>query len=144
MNIGINYAKDKLAQEFGFQVELSAVKSSYEGGLFDALDFLDWDDKEICFRHSYVSEQSTELYAFTLLQSWERIFPNRNEITIDDITETIKWGIPFGFDRDDVIMALDIIAQKRHIQVNRQLFPMTIARLQTSSTVLNDLYANMI
>ena len=142
--IGINYAKDKLAQEFGFQIELSAVKSSYVGGLFDALDFVDWDDKDICFRHSYVYEQNIALYAYTLLQLWERLFPDKNEITIDDITETIKWGVQFGFDRDDVIMALDMIAQKRHIQVNRQLFPMTIARLQASNTVLEDLYVDMI
>ena len=115
-SIGINYVKDKLAQEFGFQVELGVVRSSYIGGFFDALDYVDWDDKSIVFRHSFVLEQNTGLYAYTLLNSWEKMFPSKNEITIDDITEVLKWGVSYGFDREDVMMALDMIAQRRYIQ----------------------------
>ncbi len=142
--IGIAYAKDKLLQEYGFQVEIGVVKSSYDGGFFDSLDFVDWSDKEICYRHSFITEQNVELYAYTLLQTWESVFPQNNEITIHDIIEVMMWGTAYGFDMDDVIMALDLLEQKRYVQLNRQLYPLTIARLQTSATVLKNLYANMI
>ncbi len=50
----------------------------------------------------------------------------------------------FAFDEADISMVIDALADEQCIQVNRQLFPVTVIRFARKEDLLSGLYSNLI
>ena len=62
----------------------SVVKSSYNEGCFEKLSFLTWDSSVEFHEHAEKFDLAF-VYAYALLDSWERLFPDKQEITEFDL-----------------------------------------------------------
>ena len=60
------------------------------------------------------------------------------------ILNDLGWGAGFGFDEADISIVIDALADEQYIQVNRQLFPVTVIRLAKKEDLLSGLYSNLI
>ena len=121
----------------------SVVKNSYVEGCFGRLDFLDWD-LAIEFHEHSEKLDLVFVYAYALLESWERIFPDKQEITDFDLKNELGFGKIFGFNEDECNYVIDSLAYEGFITVNRQLFPATIIRTSSSNSVISQLYSRLL
>ena len=143
---GVDYefAKERADAFFGFPVDLGIVYNSYQTGMFEPLNILGGNDKELVFNRGYISKQLTPVYAYTLLDTWEHVLPQQREIPLPDILNVLGWGTAFGFDGTDISMVIDALADEQYIQVNRQLYPVTVIRFAQSHELLDRLYSKLI
>lgn len=139
-----DFLKGRCNTFFGFPVELGVVRLSYQTGMFEGINLLDWTDKELVFKRGYISSQDMPVYAYTLIDTWERILPEQHEIPLPMILNELGWGAGFGFDDADIAMVIDALADERYVQINRQLFPATVIRFAKKEDLLPKLYSNLI
>lgn len=122
---------------------LSVVKSSYTEGCFEKLDFLAWDTTIEFHEHSEKFDLAF-VYAYALLDSWERIFPDKQEITDFNIKNELGFDKIFGFNEDECNYVIDSLAYEGFITVNRQLYPATIIRTSNSTSIISQLYSRLL
>ena len=80
------------------------------------------------------------VYAYLLLASWEKLFPNAQEITFDQISNELKWNKILGFDDEEMLFTLEQLENEGIVQLNKQLVPYTAVRLTDSSDSMLKLY----
>lgn len=142
--VDCEYLKSHCNTFFGFPVELGVVKNSYQTGMFESLQLVNWSDNDIVFKRGYISKQYMPVYAYTLIDTWERTMPDQMEIPLPTILSELGWGAGFGFDESDISMVIDALADEQCVQVNRQLFPITVIRFARKKDLLSKLYSNLI
>lgn len=131
--------KKKYNDYFRVKADLGALKKSYkESGFFDGLGLLDFTDG-IRINSLYYKDERLYVYAYTLLRSWENKYPDFQEITSSQISE-MKWNKRFGFDDDEMLFALEQLAEKQLVRLNKQLVPYTVIRTAESSDILPHMY----
>jgi len=121
---------------------VSVVKNSYSSGLFEPLQYLDWDEK-LCFNEKSENIQYLYLYAYALLNSWEELYPDKKEITLNELVDALCIGKIFGLNNLDLDSVLSSLADEEIISVNRQLYPVTIIRIDSSSNMIQKLYSKL-
>lgn len=122
----------------------SVVKSSYgEGGCFQPLRFLTWND-DIEFNEQSEKYDMLYVYAYALLDSWERLFPDKREITEIELKEEIGFNKIFGFGEEEFGDVLNLLADEGIISVNRQLFPATIIRTSVLTDAVFQMYSRLL
>jgi hypothetical protein len=81
------------------------------------------------------------LYAYTLLDEWEKSFGARSEVVISDISNILKWGKAFGWDPITEFNVLEKIAEKGIIKINKQLSPATVVKISDSISIRSKIYS---
>ena len=112
--------------------------------MFEGLKMLNWSDKDLVFNRGFISKQYMPVYAYTLIDTWERILPDQREIPLPMILNDLGWGAGFGFDEADISMVIDALADEQCGQVNRQLLTVTVIRFARKEDLLSGLYSNLI
>lgn len=137
----------KANQEFGvkipFKEMFSVVKLSYTEGVFAPLHFVEWTDK-LEFEEHIESPELVYAYGYALLNSWDDMFPEKEEITMNEVVEKIGIGRVFGFPPDEINCVLDSLANEGVIAINRQLFPATILRIAKTDEMISNLYSRLL
>ncbi len=121
----------------------SVVKNCYTEGCFQRLDYLEWDGNIEFHEHSERFD-FVFAYAYALLDSWERIFPDKQEITDFELKNEIGFDRIFGLNEDECNYVVDSLAYEGFITVNRQLFPATIIRISNSRNVISQMYSRLL
>ena len=121
----------------------SVVKSSYTEGCFEKLDFLTWDTS-IQFREHFEKIDMAFVYAYALLDSWERLFLEKREITDFELKNEIGFAKIFGLNEDECNYVIDSLVYEGIITVNRQLFPATIIRLSDADSIIPRVYSRLL
>ena len=80
------------------------------------------------------------VYAYALIKDMEKYYSDSDEVTIDQIIDNIRWNKPLGLNFEDSLEVLDELAALGYIKLNKQLTPITIIRLTTSTELLEKLY----
>lgn len=124
-------------------VRLATIINSYTD-TFSDLNILDCTDKNIKFNICSVALENIYVYGYTLLKTWEDLYPERKEITLTEVLDEIKWGEPFGFDYERVMEALELMEEYNILKINRLLSPLTIIKLKNSDELKYDLYSMLI
>ena len=83
-------------------------------------------------------------YAYALLDSWEQVFPDKQEITDFDLRHEIGLDKIFGLNEDEYNYVIDSLAYEGFITVNRQLYPATIIRISNSNLILSQMYSRLL
>ena len=83
-------------------------------------------------------------YAYALLDSWEKVFPDKQEITDFDLRREIGLDKIFGLNEDEYNYVIDSLAYEGFITVNRQLYPATIIRISNSKQILSQMYSRLL
>lgn len=121
----------------------SVVKNSYGEGYFEKLSFLTWDDNIEFLEHNEKLDL-VFVYAYALLDSWDRMFPDKQEITDFDLKEIIGFARIFGLNEDECNYVIDNLAYEGILTVNRQLYPATLIRTSSSDSIIPQLYSRLL
>ncbi|WP_050699156.1 hypothetical protein [Anaeromassilibacillus senegalensis] len=121
----------------------SVVKGSYSEGCFERLGFLDWNDT-IMFHEQPEKLELTFVYAYALFDSWERLFPEKREITSLELKETLGFGKTFGFNEDECNYVIDSLSDEGLLTINKQLYPATIIRTTNADNMIPHLYSRLL
>ena len=129
--------------EFMRKKVFSVVKGSYMKGCFEKLNFLTWK-KDIEFHEQSVRAEFIFVYAYALSDSWDRLFPDKREITVDELKNEIGFDRIFGFNEDELNSVIDSLAFEGILTVNRQLFPATLIRTSDTESIVSRLYGRLL
>lgn len=132
------YYTSQLQNKFGPKANTRVAKSCYLNGL-TAIDYLD-DKDGIAIRRQHIQKDFLYLYAYELLTEWENVFPDKVEITSDEMN-LLHCDICFGLTPSDWFNVLELLASKSLLRLNRQLIPFTIIRTANASEMIPKLYS---
>ena len=121
----------------------SVVKTSYTDGCFEKLNFATWDDSIEFIEHTEKLDLIF-VYAYALLDSWERLYPDKQEITDIDLKNEIGFDRIFGLNEDECNYVIDSLAYEGILTVNRQLFPATLIRTSNADNIIPQLYSRLL
>ncbi len=116
------------------------VKNSYESGIFEKLKFLQWDD-EISFNEIGEQYELVYFYAYVLLDSWNKICIDKNEITFVQIVEDLAFGKILGLNDEQIDSVLTSLEEMEIIKINRQLYPITVIKLERIDNIIEKMYS---
>jgi len=132
-------------QKKGKKSPLTPFKTSYIAEkAFGPLNIMNDTGAELEFVAHKISRSFKYLYAYLLLSEWEEVLPSRTDITFEDLIKLLGYGYPFVWDESNVREILDILQEEGLIVLNMQLFPITIIKQVSSSSVLNKIYSFLI
>ena len=121
----------------------SVVRGSYTDGIFSRLGLIEWGSL-ISFIEQTEKMDLTYVYSFALLDSWDRLYPGKREITDFDLKDGIGFGKIFGFNEDECNYVIDSLSDEGLLTVNRQLYPATIIRTANVESVIPLLYSRLL
>lgn len=145
--ISMSHITSMLQKDYGVSSSdagkaVSVLKSSYTTGAFSNIQYLEWDEK-LRFKEKSEDVQFQYLYAYALLNSWEKLFLEKKEITLTEISDILCIGKVFGLNDEELDSVLSTLADNGIISINRQLFPITIIRTSSSAEMLNNIYSTL-
>lgn len=144
-NIEIDLAIKELDLLFDGEVKqknFAPVLSSYSSsGMFGPLNLLDVDKSLILYPLQY-NPEFVYLYSFVLYEYWDIFYPDMDEITSDQLNE-IGFARAFGWNDTQCYEVLEHLSDKNLIRLNRQLMPYTILKLKDKSSLIEDLYSEL-
>lgn len=119
---------------------VSVMKSSYTTGVFSNIQYLEWAEI-LRFKEKTEDVQFRYLYAYALLNSWEKQLSEKKEITFTEIVDILCIGKVFGFNDEELDSVLSTLADNGIISINRQLFPVTVIRTAASAEMIDSMYS---
>ena len=119
------------------------AKGCYTRSCFEVLDYLRWEDTVEFVEHTEQFDLAF-VYAYALLDSWDRLFPGKQEITDFDIKDEIGFGRIFGLNEDEYNYVLAALSYEGIISVNRQMYPATIIRTANTESVIPQIYSRVL
>lgn len=141
-SISISSLKKKADEFFQQDVDFSPLKKAYTDGFWSTQNLIEFGN-DFCIPNAYYNDGFRYLYAYTLLDSWDKQLNTVQEITTDQITETLFWNKRFGFDYDEMIFALEELEHMGYLQINKQLLPFTVIRTTNTSDILPHIYDSL-
>ena len=143
MPVSPELIKKKSAETFLREYDFGVVKRTYTEGFFKNLQVLEWENA-LSFQSNIYRNELKYVYAYTLLKSWELIFPSEQELTIEQLMQDLAWGKRFGFDETEMTAVLDELETEEILRLNRQLHPCTVIRISEAKEILSKLYSEII
>lgn len=145
---GLNIEQDSLANAAAIEfkvpkVNLTPLRVCYSTEkCFSSLGLLEISSDKTWFFNSISYKSNCRYaYAYTLLKTWEKLLPERKELTVDELTSELGWNTPFGWDERAMLNVLDSLSDMGILSLNKQLSPITIIRKSGSDSVLPRLYS---
>lgn len=138
-NMSEDAMEKKYNDFFMVKADLRALKKSYSPcGFFAPLGTIDFSEG-IRINSSYYKIERLYAYAYTLFSSWDRKYPEVQEITADQIAD-MKWNKRYGFDENEMLFALEKMEEIQLVRLNKQLVPYTVIRNADAADVLPHIY----
>ena len=136
---------DKRKEDFfgRSDVKLDVVRKAYSDEFMRCTSLMTFD-KGLVFVSQIAESQYNAVYAYLLLNTWEKYLPKEKEITVNKLIEDLAWGKRLGFQDDEMMLVLDELADEGYISLNKQLYPCTVIKMEESENLLNDLYRNLL
>ena len=133
--------KDELQKAAAPCVEVNKgpFVSAYSG-MFAPLRLLDMSGGRIAASKGSYDPESLYAYAYGLLYEWENHFPNRKELTADELRD-LEMATTFGLSLDVFGELLQRMADAEIIRFNRQLVPFTVIQNRSSEDMIPLLYS---
>lgn len=141
--VSMDLIKRKNAETFLKEYDLGVVKRTYTEGFLQNLHVLEWDSA-LTFQSNVYRDEWKIVYAYSLLMSWELVFPNEQELTVEQLMYDLAWGKRFGFDETEIMIVLDELEANGIVHLNRQLHPCTVIRSAEAKEIIPDLYAGIL
>ena len=137
--------------QFGPNIKLAPFSGTYQD-IFSTLNILNMDDMNIKVNPCKQDDDYVYLYAFILFTYWDEWLHNAGpseismasptEITSDHLA-AIGFRHPFGWNEKEEYTALELMADKHLIALNRQMIPFTIRRSTDEEKLVRLLYSEL-
>ncbi len=139
MKVTGEFVTKQAQDKFGTNVKTGVCKTCYLNGLSE-IDYLDTNFSGYAVRMKRIIPDFLYLYAYDLFDEWDYLYPNKNEITENEMYG-MENAACFGLSKDNWFEVLEMIAGKNMIRINRQLTPFTIIRNSSTDAVIPKLYS---
>lgn len=139
----LDKANALFSTDIDFEEMFGVVKRSYTDGFFSGINYLKWEDSVEYIEHSE-NPELVFVYAFAILDSWKRMFPQKSEITITELLEVIEFGKIFNVNEEELDGILDSLCNEGLLRLNRQLYPPTVIATANSDEVICNLYNRLL
>ncbi len=139
----LDKANTLFSTSISFEEMFGVVRRSYSEGFFSSLNYLKWDEKLTYLPHNYNPEMLF-LYAFSILECWDRVFSGKKEISFDDLNRNIEPGKTFNLNEEEIDSILNEMSYEGIVILNRQLYPTTIVRTVETSELVPKLYSRLL
>lgn len=146
-----NQFEKEIEIQFGSNIKLAPFYGTYQG-IFNMLKILSIDDEGINVNPCKVDDDYVYLYAFVLFTYWDEWMQNAepSEIRMASLTEitsdhlaAIGFRCPFGWSEKEEYIALELMADKHLVALNRQMVPFTIRRNTDKENLVDLLYSEL-
>jgi hypothetical protein len=134
--------EDELKKKFGPKVKMGPFFSTYRES-FSAFTLIDRTDDGVVVVPLPYQRDLTFVYAYALIYEWEKTFPDRDEISANDLKE-LRFGCTFGWSPQAEFEVLEHLNEMSIIRMNRQLSPFTLTRQKNSLDMIRALYSLLI
>jgi len=133
--------KDELqkAARSGAEVNKGPFLSCYSG-MFSPLRLLTDDGSRMGVNIGNIDSELLYAYAYGLFYEWETLFPDRGEITADEL-RMMQMAVTFGLNRDSFSALLQQLADTGLLHFNRQIVPYTVIKDRCSEDMIPLLYS---
>ena len=141
----------ELEIQFGPGVKSAPFWGSYQE-LFSSLNLISVESGQIDLHPSKIMADYVYLYAAVLFSYWDEWLDNApadetNLASTSEIAAThlkaLGFRNPFGWSEKEEYQALEIMASKGLIALNRQMIPFTIRRIAEKDAVIEQLYSEL-
>ena len=95
---------------------------------------------ELRFVPVETEKTNQQLTLVCLMLNWELHFPEREELTLTTVIDTLGLGRPFVWTEDMVLAVLTELADSGFVALNRQLNPVTVIRKANSEHAIEHLW----
>lgn len=133
--------KDELQQtsNSASEVNKGPFLSSYSG-MLAPLRLLSSEGGRLRAMSSSFDPELLYAYAYGLLYEWEGMYPDRKEITGDEL-RSLNMSATFGLSQDAFSDLLHRLEEDGILRLNRQLVPFTVIKSATSEEMIPKLYS---
>lgn len=133
--------KDELQQASNSSTEVNKgpFLSSYSG-MFAPLRLLSSEEVRLRAMSSSFDPELLYAYAYGLLYEWEGMYPDRKEITGDEL-RSLNLSATFGLSKNAFSNLLHRLEEDGILRLNRQLVPFTAIKSATSKEMIPKLYS---
>lgn len=142
--VNVDILTEIASKEIGKNVDFSIINKIYSSNIIEdnilGRILLKVNKGQYEFEQVQYNFEEIYVYAYSLLDCWEKYSNDSNQITIDTLMENIKWGNIFGLSRDSVLDILDELQDFGVVEVNKQMVPIVIQRLDNSKNIIDKLY----
>ena len=143
-----NQFEKEIEIQFGSNIKLAPFYGTYQ----DIFSTLNIDDESIGVNPCKLYGDYVYLYAFVLFTYWNEWLHNaeqseirmasQTEITSDHLA-AIGFRCPFGWSEKEEYIALELMADKHLVALNRQMVPFTIRRNTDKENLVDLLYSEL-
>ena len=133
--------KDEIDKRFETAVKTGPFFSSYSG-LFDNLSLISRTGSLSAVAKASLDKDLLYVYAYALLFEWENAYPKQAEITASEVN-ALHIGETFGLKSSTYYEVLEALSERGIVRFNRQLAPYTLLRLQSSESIIPQLYSEL-
>lgn len=131
--------RDTLLKETDVAINFGPFFSSFDDAFFSSLQILDRSKDAIrIIKQRYDSEMIFS-YTYAFFREWEFRYPDRDELTADEIEKFLLPGV-LGWQSQDFYSIMEYMQEKKLLVFNRQLVPYTITRFFNSEAIIPRLY----
>ena len=128
-----------LQKESTAKINFGPFYSSFADGAFSSLGLLERSASSIRLIKQSYNADFVFAYAYILFREWELTYPQRDELTANEI-EGLYAFHSIGWKEREVYSALECFHEKGLVRFNRQLTPYTIIKLDSSENLISKLY----
>ncbi|OPJ55651.1 hypothetical protein [Alkalithermobacter paradoxus] len=129
----------------GIKINLTPFRSTYRNDnslkSLHLLEIIDEDARKVKFNKNNINKDLMYVYSYTLLKELEALDVNRQEFTVSEIIEDIKWHRGFCWDEEVAMNVLDELSDMRILSLNKQLIPVTVIKNINSEDLLDKVYS---
>jgi len=128
-----------------FEEIFGVVRRCYIDGIFSDLEMLSVDDVgKWKFEEKYERDELLYVYAYALLDGWDKSLAEKSEITLLELIDNLGFGKIFGFNDSSISEVLEMFNDEGIIILNRQLFPATLIRTSSVEEIIPQLYSRLL
>lgn len=134
--------RNYLAKETDIVVNLSPFYSSFDSALFSQLKILEHTKESLRVLKQRYDPELLYVYAYAFFREWEHRYPERDELTADELSSFLMPGT-LGWQGQDFYSVMESMEEKNLIVFNRQLVPYTVTKCEKSEAMIARLYSEL-
>lgn len=121
-------------------VNLSPLLTTYSADRSLARLRLVKADSSVCVLPHEFDNAMSLVAMWSLLQEWEIVFPDRTDLTLDEVSEQLRWRWLFAWPDAEFYEALNRIKEQGLLSLDRKLKPAVVSPRVTRTELLSRLF----
>ena len=134
--------RDTLSKETDVVINYGPFFSSFEDAFFSSLQIVERSKGTVRVKKQRYEADLIYVYAYAFFEEWEARYPDRDELTADEISTFLMPGT-LGWLSQDFYIIMEHMQEKRLLSFNRQLVPYIVTKHNSAEELLPKLFSEL-